>query len=77
MLKAEITSIHEQVGHNESVDEDMVEAWENAVSEWIYLPSQKRYGRTAAATNSDKVESLQVCCIHSRPQQPCCCYCVG
>ena len=60
LLKAETAAVHQQVGHDEVVDDEMVDAWSNAVSEWIYLPSQKRYGRIASATNSDKVESLQV-----------------
>lgn len=42
------------------MDDQAVEAWQNALSEMIYLPAQKRYGRIASATNSDKVESLQV-----------------
>ena len=48
------------MGHGGGVDEEFVEAWRSALGEMIYLPSQQRYGRIASATNSDKVESLQV-----------------
>lgn len=60
LLGAEVSRISKQVGHRADVDEQYVEAWHNALSEMIYLPSQKRYGRIASATNSDKIESLQV-----------------
>ena len=53
------------MGHGGGVDEELVEAWRSALGEMIYLPSQQRYGRVASATNSDKVESLQV-----RPPPP-------
>lgn len=61
ILKEEIQAVHKQVGHDGTVDEEFMEAWTAALGEWIYLPSQKRYGRIASATNSDKVESLKVC----------------
>ena len=48
------------MGHGGGVDKEFVEAWRSALGEMIYLPSQQRYGRIASATNSDKVESLQV-----------------
>lgn len=61
LLKAEVAGIGKQLGHRAEVGDQYVEAWHNALSEMIYLPSQKRHGRIASATNSDKVESLQVC----------------
>ena len=60
LLNMEVARVSKQLGHKAGVDEQFVEAWQNALSEMIYLPSQKRYGRIASATNSDKVESLQV-----------------
>ena len=60
LLSEELKAVNEAMGHNGEVDEEYVEAWKVAVNDMIYLPSQGRYGRGASATNSDKVESLQV-----------------
>lgn len=60
LLDSEVAKVSKQVGYQAVVDSQYVEAWQNALSEMIYLPSQKRYSRIASATNSDKVESLQV-----------------
>jgi len=60
LLAEEVKKVNQQVGHSGELDGQFVEAWRNAMSEMIYLPGQKRYGRIASATNSDKVDSLQV-----------------
>ena len=60
LLDAEVSRVNKQLGLPTGVDEQYIEAWQNALNEMIYLPSQKRYGRIASATNSDKIESLQV-----------------
>lgn len=60
MLADEMSKLAKQTGHVAVVDEQSIEAWQNALSEMIYLPSQHRYGRIASATNSDKIDSLQV-----------------
>ena len=60
LLDAEVSKVNKQLGLPAAMDEQYIEAWQNALGEMIYLPSQKRYGRIASATNSDKVESLQV-----------------
>lgn len=60
LLEEETAEVHRIVGYDGAADDEFVEAWSNAISEWIYLPAQKRYGRIASATNSDKVQSLQV-----------------
>jgi hypothetical protein len=60
LLAEEVNKVNQQVGHSGVLDGQFVEAWRNAMSEMIYLPAQKRYGRIASATNSDKVDSLQV-----------------
>ena len=60
LLDAEVKKVNTQLGLSTGADERFAEAWQNALSEMIYLPSQRRYSRIASATNSDKVESLQV-----------------
>ena len=63
LLDAEVSKVNKQLGAPAGVDGQYAEAWQNALSEMIYLPAQKRYGRIASSTNSDKVESLQVSVI--------------
>jgi len=60
LLAEEVKKVHQQVGHSAEADAQFLEAWQNAMSEMIYLPGQQRYGRIASATNSDKIASLQV-----------------
>ena len=67
MLAGEVMRVNKQVGHTPQADGQFLEAWRNAMSEMIYLPSQQRYGRIASATNSDKVASLQVSPFSGHP----------
>ena len=59
LVQEELMVVNQNLGHQSNVQEEDLEAWRSAVSEFLYLPSQERYGRIASATNSDKIESLQ------------------
>ena len=72
MLAEEVRRVNKQVGHTPQADGQFLEAWRNAMSEMIYLPAQQRYGRIASATNSDKVDSLQVSPFSSHSLVLCC-----
>ena len=60
LLQEELMDVNKAYKHEGDVSQEDIEVWRSAATEFIYLPSQQRYGRIASATNSDKIESLQV-----------------
>lgn len=59
--------LNRNLGHSGSTEQEDLDAWNSAISEFIYLPNQERYGRIASATNTDKIESLQVFDLFALP----------
>ena len=68
ILKAEVDHVRKAMGHESISAEEYAETASAIERDFIYLPSRQRYERSASATNSDKLESIQVC---TRPQAPC------
>ena len=63
------------MGQEADAPDEFEAAWAAAAADLIWLPAQKRYGRSASATNSDKVESLKVragCIFAVLKNEECC-----
>ena len=68
ILKAEVDYVRKAMGHESISAEEYAETASAIEKDFIYIPSRQRYERSASATNSDKLESIQV---GSRPAGPC------
>eukprot|EP00039_Didymoeca_costata_P014069 m.222812 g.222812 ORF g.222812 m.222812 type:complete len:768 (-) comp15939_c2_seq2:116-2419(-) len=59
VLEKEIAIVREKMGHMD-VEEKRDEHWHEAQKEVMYLPKEKRFGRTSMAKNKDKIDSLEM-----------------
>ena len=60
ILKDELEHVRRAMGHESISAEEYAETAAAIEKEFIYLPSRQRYERSASATNSDRLESIQV-----------------
>ena len=60
ILKDELEHVRKAMGHESISAEEYAETAAAIEKEFIYLPSRQRYERSASATNSDRLESIQV-----------------
>ena len=61
ILKAELDYVRKAMGHESISAEEYAETVSGIERDFIFLPSRQRYERSASATNSDRLESIQVC----------------
>ena len=59
--------IRSAMGHDGVPPEEYADALAIAARDFIYLAASKRYGRSASATNTDRLESIKVCLTADMP----------
>ena len=60
ILKDELEHVRRAMGHESISAEEYADMAAAIEKDFIYLPSRQRYERSASATNSDRLESIQV-----------------
>ena len=60
ILKDELEHVRRAMGHESISAEEYADTAAAIEKEFIYLPSRQRYERSASATSSDRLESIQV-----------------
>ena len=60
ILKEELERVRKAMGHEGVSAEEYAETAAGIERDFIYLHSRQRYERSASATNSDKLESIEV-----------------
>lgn len=60
ILKEELERVRKAMGHEGVSAEEYAEAAAAIEKDFIFLPSRQRYERSNSATNSDRLESIQV-----------------
>ena len=66
LLAEEAMIVRSAMDHGSVSQEEYAEALSVATRDFIYLAASKRYGRSASATNTDRLESIKVS-PHPRP----------
>lgn len=59
LVAEEVEFLVDKMGQRNVAPEEYLEAWLNVRRDLIYLPQQKKYGRAASATNSDRLDSIK------------------
>lgn len=59
LIEDEAAFVQNAMGHADISQEEFREAWSTTVKDFIYLPMQHKYGRAAAATNTDRLDSVR------------------
>ena len=60
LLTGELEHVRKAMGHENILAEEYAETASGIERDFIFLPSRQRYERSASATNSDKLEAIQV-----------------
>ncbi len=60
ILKDELEYVRKAMGHENISAEEYADTALGIERDFIFLPSRQRYERSASATSSDKLESIQV-----------------
>lgn len=59
-MQDEVAFVRRAMGHDKYPQQEYLSHWETAVKDFIWLPSKKRYDRNASATNTERLQSIQV-----------------
>jgi hypothetical protein len=52
--------VRKAMAHDKISEQEYFTFWESGVKDFIWLPSKKRYERNASATNTERLQSIQV-----------------
>jgi hypothetical protein len=59
LIEAEAKVVREGMGHSMTGAEEYAQVWDTCFQDVLWLPSLQSYGRTANATNSDRLDSVK------------------
>merc|ERR1712029_465721 len=59
LLKAEMETVKEGMGHGEFSLEAYSQVWEECLAQVLFLPTQNRYTRANLASKKDRIESME------------------
>eukprot|EP00976_Prorocentrum_cordatum_P000707 13859-Prorocentrum_minimum.AAC.1 len=60
LIEEEAETVRAGMGHSGTTPAEYAAVWEACYSDILWLPSVQSYGRTANATNQDRLDSAKV-----------------